>query len=80
VGDGKRESDEVFVGYPRERVSLSFFFVLYFSCSRFPFVPSSRRPFVPADHWLVTAQLDMNSFVEAAVYAFHIYFNSFSPP
>ena len=29
---------------------------------------SSRKPFVPADHWLVTSQLDMNSFVEAAVY------------
>ena len=28
----------------------------------------SRRPFVPANHWLVTSQLDMNSFVEAAVY------------
>ncbi|KIM38451.1 hypothetical protein M413DRAFT_447711 [Hebeloma cylindrosporum] len=27
----------------------------------------SRKPFVPADHWLVTSQLDMNSFVEAAV-------------
>ena len=30
--------------------------------------PSSRKPFVPADHWLVTSQLDMNLFVEAAVY------------
>lgn len=28
---------------------------------------SSRKPFVPADHWLVTSQLDMNSFVDAAV-------------
>lgn len=28
----------------------------------------SRKPFVPVDHWLVTSQLDMNSFVEAAVY------------
>lgn len=28
----------------------------------------SRKPFVPTDHWLVTSQLDMNSFVEAAVY------------
>ncbi|KJA15318.1 hypothetical protein HYPSUDRAFT_194398 [Hypholoma sublateritium FD-334 SS-4] len=27
----------------------------------------SRKPFVPVDHWLVTSQLDMNSFVEAAV-------------
>ncbi|KAF9522169.1 HECT-domain-containing protein [Crepidotus variabilis] len=27
----------------------------------------SRKPFVPPDHWLVTSQLDMNSFVEAAV-------------
>ena len=28
---------------------------------------SSRKPFVPADHWLVTSQLDVNSFVDAAV-------------
>ncbi|KAF9543333.1 HECT-domain-containing protein [Agrocybe pediades] len=27
----------------------------------------SRKAFVPPDHWLVTSQLDMNSFVEAAV-------------
>jgi len=28
---------------------------------------SSRKPFVPVDHWLATSQLDVNSFVEAAV-------------
>ncbi|PPQ97471.1 hypothetical protein CVT26_002819, partial [Gymnopilus dilepis] len=27
----------------------------------------SRRPFVPPDHWLITSQLDMQSFVEAAI-------------
>ncbi|KAF8148075.1 hypothetical protein B0H34DRAFT_803194 [Crassisporium funariophilum] len=27
----------------------------------------SRKPFVPRDHWLVTSQLDMSSFVDAAV-------------
>jgi ubiquitin-protein ligase E3 C len=45
---------------------------------------SSRKPFVPADHWLVTSQLDMNSFVEAAVYVpwFTFLFLSFlnNPP
>lgn len=29
---------------------------------------SSRRPFTPPDHWLVTSQIDVLSFVEAAVY------------
>lgn len=29
---------------------------------------SSRKPFVPPNHWLVTSQVDMNSFVEAAVF------------
>ncbi|KAF8428416.1 HECT-domain-containing protein [Boletus edulis BED1] len=28
----------------------------------------SRRPFMPEDHWHVNSQIDMNSFVEAAVY------------
>jgi len=28
---------------------------------------SSRKPFVPSGHWLVTSQLDMNSFIDAAV-------------
>jgi len=28
---------------------------------------SSRKPFVPVDHWLATSQLDVNSFVDAAV-------------
>lgn len=28
---------------------------------------SSRRPFTPARHWLVTDQLDLDSFVEAAM-------------
>ncbi|KAG8214281.1 HECT-domain-containing protein [Butyriboletus roseoflavus] len=28
----------------------------------------SRRPFMPTDHWHVSSQIDMNSFVEAAVY------------
>ncbi|KZT63967.1 hypothetical protein DAEQUDRAFT_679458 [Daedalea quercina L-15889] len=29
---------------------------------------SSRRPFTPPDHWLVTSQVDMISFIQAAVY------------
>ena len=29
---------------------------------------SSRRPFTPPDHWLVTSQVDMVSFIDAAVY------------
>ncbi|KAG5644449.1 hypothetical protein DXG03_008348 [Asterophora parasitica] len=28
----------------------------------------SRKPFVPPDHWLVTSQIDVNSFVEAAIF------------
>ncbi|KAI0771097.1 HECT-domain-containing protein [Trametes elegans] len=28
----------------------------------------SRRPFTPPDHWLVTAQLDMVSFIQAAIF------------
>ncbi|KAF9456890.1 hypothetical protein BDZ94DRAFT_1274548 [Collybia nuda] len=28
----------------------------------------SRKPFVPADHWLVSSQIDMQSFVEAAIF------------
>ncbi|KAL1664383.1 HECT-domain-containing protein [Schizophyllum commune] len=28
----------------------------------------SRKPFVPRDHWLVTSQVDMQAFVEAAIY------------
>ncbi|KAH8114432.1 HECT-domain-containing protein [Phellopilus nigrolimitatus] len=28
----------------------------------------SRRPFTPPDHWLISSQLDMTSFVDAAVY------------
>ena len=65
MGDGKREGDEVLVGYPCERVSS-----VRLSLSIRPLMmeSSSRKPFVPADHWLVKSQLDMNSFVEAAVY------------
>ena len=29
---------------------------------------NSRKPFVLPDHWLVTSQVDINSFVEAAVF------------
>ena len=29
---------------------------------------SSRRPFTPPDHWLVTSHVDMNTFISAAVY------------
>ena len=29
---------------------------------------SSRKPFVPPDQWLATSQLDMQSFIEAAMY------------
>ena len=66
MGGGKREGDKVFVGYPCERVSSVHLFSIQFR----PLMvgSSSRKPFVPADHWLVTSQLDMNSFVEAAVY------------
>ncbi|KAK0506657.1 HECT-domain-containing protein [Armillaria luteobubalina] len=28
----------------------------------------SRKPFVPPEHWLVSSQIDMNGFIEAAVY------------
>jgi ubiquitin-protein ligase E3 C len=28
---------------------------------------SSRRPFTPPDHWLVSTQIDLRSFVEAAL-------------
>ncbi|KAH8087159.1 HECT-domain-containing protein [Cristinia sonorae] len=28
----------------------------------------SRRPFVPPEHWLVTAELDMGPFIDAAIY------------
>ncbi|KAG9308894.1 HECT-domain-containing protein [Chiua virens] len=28
----------------------------------------SRRPFMPEDHWQLSSQIDMNSFIEAAVY------------
>ncbi|KAK0207871.1 HECT-domain-containing protein [Desarmillaria ectypa] len=28
----------------------------------------SRKPFVPPEHWLVGSQIDMNGFIEAAVY------------
>ncbi|KAG6807101.1 hypothetical protein H0H93_001969, partial [Arthromyces matolae] len=28
----------------------------------------SRKPFVPPNHWLVTSQIDVQSFVEAAIY------------
>ncbi|GBE82990.1 HECT-domain-containing protein [Sparassis latifolia] len=28
----------------------------------------SRRPFTPADHWLITSQVDMTTFVQAAVF------------
>ena len=72
MGDGEREGDEVFVGYPCKRVS-RFLFCWAVYLLMILFVPSSRRPFVPADHWLVTSQLDMNSFVEAAVYVLPIY-------
>ena len=36
---------------------------------------SSCKPFVPVDHWLVTSQLDMNSFIDAAVYVPHFNFS-----
>ena len=40
----------------------------------FLFVPSLRRPFVPANHWLVTtSHLEVNLFVEAAAYVPTIY-------
>ncbi|KAF8344487.1 HECT-domain-containing protein [Amanita rubescens] len=29
---------------------------------------SSRKPFVPPDHWLVSSQIDMDSFIEAAIF------------
>ena len=29
---------------------------------------SSRRPFTPPDHWLVTSHVDMNTFIQAAMY------------
>lgn len=29
---------------------------------------SSRKPFTPSDHWLVTSQLDIVPFIEAAVF------------
>ncbi|KAK2459462.1 hypothetical protein APHAL10511_008522 [Amanita phalloides] len=28
----------------------------------------SRKPFVPPDHWLVSSQIDMDSFIEAAIF------------
>ncbi|KAH9890126.1 HECT-domain-containing protein [Cubamyces lactineus] len=28
----------------------------------------SRRPFTPPDHWLMTSQLDMSSFIQAAIF------------
>ncbi|KAM6490051.1 HECT domain containing protein [Amanita muscaria] len=28
----------------------------------------SRRPFVPPDHWLVSSQVDMDSFIDAAIF------------
>ncbi|KAF8638999.1 hypothetical protein AX17_001801 [Amanita inopinata Kibby_2008] len=28
----------------------------------------SRKPFVPPDHWLVSSQIDMESFIEAAIF------------
>lgn len=31
---------------------------------------SSRRTFTPPDHWLVTSQVDMATFIDAAVYVF----------
>ena len=43
-------------------------YVYFYPIRRLMPESSSRKPFVPADHWLVTSQLDMNSFVEAAVY------------
>lgn len=37
---------------------------------------SSRRPFMPEDHWHLSSQIDMNSFVEAAVYVPLLYVSS----
>lgn len=34
---------------------------------RADYFQSSRRPFTPSGHWLITSQLDLQSFVEAAV-------------
>ena len=31
----------------------------------------SRKPFVPPDHWLVSSQVDMDSFIDAAMYVVH---------
>lgn len=28
---------------------------------------SSRRPFTPKDHWLMTSQFDLNSFIQSVV-------------
>jgi hypothetical protein len=37
---------------------------------------SSRKPFVPPDQWLATSQLDMQSFIEAAMYvSFYLHKN-----
>ncbi len=35
-------------------------------CSRN--LPALAKPFVPPEHWLVGSQIDMNGFIEAAVY------------
>ena len=48
------------------------FFVLFFrfvneNCHLILFL-SSRKPFVPPDQWLAPSQLDMQSFIEAAMY------------
>ena len=40
---------------------------------------SSRKPFTPPGHWLVSSQIDMQSFVEAAVYVVLFCFCDFQP-
>jgi len=71
TGDGKREGGKVFVGYPCKSVSS-----VYFHLIRVLMVgSSSHKPFLPADHWLVTSHLDMNLFVEAAACVPHFKFS-----
>jgi len=63
VGERKRESDKVFIGYSRSRVRSPFSIPSDTSNAR----PSSRKQFIPPDGWLVTSKIDVNSFIEAAV-------------
>ena len=56
----------MFTGYPCERVSDRLLpdFLLHLIL---PSVLSSRKSFTPPDHWLVTSQIDVQPFVEAAL-------------